>query len=71
MDVKQVINNAKLLSSKERAFLAHCLISSLETKQEPNSDQAWADLSLKRFDQLLTGEVSPVSWDDIKKVVQS
>ena len=71
MNVIQVINDAKYLSSKERAFLAHCLISSLETKQEPNSDQAWADLSLTRFDELVAGKVSPVSWDDVKKEVLS
>lgn len=71
MSIKQVIEKSKHLSPKERALVAHCLISSLETRQDEGVDQAWADLAEKRFEELVSGNVEPVSWEDIKKNVKS
>ena len=45
MDVKQVIKGAKCLNAKEKAMVAHCLISSLETRQDEGVDQAWGELA--------------------------
>ena len=70
MNIKQVIENAKSLSFKDRALVAHCLISSLEKKQDENVDQAWGELAEKRFKELASGEVNPISWEDIKKEVK-
>jgi len=71
MTLKQIIESTKRLSPKERALVAHCLISSLETKQDEDVDQAWVDLAEKRYAELVSGKVEPVSWDDIKKEVKS
>ena len=71
MSIKQVIEKTKHLSPKERALVAHCLISSLETRQDEGVDQAWADLAEKRYEELISGQVEPVSWEDIKKNVKS
>ncbi|MCP4275981.1 MAG: addiction module protein [Gammaproteobacteria bacterium] len=71
MSIKQVIEKTKHLSPKERALVAHCLISSLETRQDEGVDQAWADLAEKRYEELISGQVEPVSWEDIKKDVKS
>ena len=70
MDVKQIIEGSKYLSAKERALVAHCLISSLETRQDEGVDQAWAELAQKRYSELVSGEIEPVSWEDIKKEVK-
>ena len=70
MDIKQLIENAKLLSPKERAFIAQCLISSLETKQDDYVDNAWADIAQKRYDEISNGEVNPVTWEEIKKAIK-
>jgi len=70
MSIKQVIEKSKHLNPKERALVAHCLISSLETKQDEGVDQAWADLAEKRYEELISGKVEPVSWEDIKKDVK-
>jgi hypothetical protein len=63
MDFKQVIENAK------RALVAHCLISSLETSQDEDVDQAWVKLAEKRYEELISGKAAAVSWEDIKKEV--
>jgi len=71
MTFNQVIESAKDLNPQERALLAHCLISSLETQQENNAEDAWAEVAEKRYQELVSGKVEAVSWDDIKKEVLS
>lgn len=66
----KVIEEVKYLNAHERALVAHCLISSLETKHDDGVDMAWAELSEKRYDELLTGKVKSVSWEKIKKEVK-
>jgi len=68
--LKQVIENIKNLSADERALVAHCLISSLETQQDENVDEAWAELAEKRYAELVSGEVEPLSWEEVKKEVK-
>ena len=68
--VKQVIENVKDLTAREKALIAHCLISSLETKQDDDVDQLWVDLASKRYEELISGKVKPTSWENIKKKVK-
>lgn len=70
MSFSQVIENAKTLNPKERALVAHCLICSLETRQDDGVDKAWANLVEKRYAELVSGEIAAVSWEDIKKEVR-
>ncbi len=67
---KQVIENIKDLSLDERALVAHCLISSLESRQDEGVDEAWAELSEKRLMELKSGKVKGVSWGSIKNEVK-
>ena len=67
----QVIQNIGELSSDEKALVAHCLISSLESKHDDNVDKAWGELAHKRFVELESGAVKGVSWESIKKEVTS
>ena len=64
--LKQVIQHIETLSSDEKALVAHCLISSLETKHDDSVDSAWGELAQKRLAQLESGETQGVSWSDIK-----
>ena len=68
--IKKVIEDIKKLSSDERALIAHCLISSLETIQEEGVEEAWADLAERRYAELVSGDVEPVSWEEVKKEVK-
>jgi hypothetical protein len=67
--LKQVIKNIEKLTSGEKALVAHCLISSLEIKNDESVDNAWAELAEKRFSELETGEIKGVSWSEIKNEV--
>lgn len=68
---KQVIQNIGELSSDEKALVAHCLISSLESKHDDSVDKEWGELAEKRFLELESGAVKGLSWTDIKKQVTS
>jgi len=67
--LKQVIENIEELTAGEKALVAHCLISSLEIKHDESVDDAWAELSEKRFSELETGAVTGISWSEIKTEV--
>ena len=66
-NIKHIIDEVKQLNAHERALVAHCLISSLETQQDEGVDLAWAELAEKRYTELVSGKVAPVPWEDIKK----
>ena len=68
--MKQVIEEIKELSAQERALVAHCLISSLENKQDEDVDNAWGELAEKRLKELEAGSVQARSWSEIKKGVK-
>ncbi len=67
---KQAIENIRELSADEKALMAHCLISSLESKQDEGVDEAWAKLAEERYLELESGVVKGVSWEEIKNVVK-
>ena len=67
---KEVIDNIKKLSTDERALVAHCLISSLETQHEVGVEEAWADLAEKRYAELVSGDVEGISWEEVKREVK-
>ena len=67
---KQAIESIRELSSDEKALMAHCLISSLESKQDEGVDEAWGKLAEERYLQLESGGVRGVPWEEIKNVVK-
>lgn len=67
----QVIQNIGELNSDEKALIAHCLISSLESKHDDNVDQAWGELAKDRLSEFESGSVKSVSWEKIKETVLS
>ena len=62
----QIIEKAKELSVHERATLARRLIFSLERQRDEDVDAAWADLADRRTQEIASGTVEAISWDDIK-----
>jgi len=54
----------------EKALMAHCLISALESKQDEGVDESWAKLAEERYFKLESGAVKAVSWEEIKLAVK-
>jgi hypothetical protein len=67
--LKNVLENIEHMTSSEKAFAAHCLLSSLEEKPDDDVDSAWLALSEERSKELSTGEVKAVSWEQIKSQI--
>ncbi len=67
---KQVIENIAELSSDEKALVAHCLISLLESTPEDGVDEAWSELAQKRFSELESGSVKGTTWQQIRRAVK-
>lgn len=70
VEFKNVIEEAKNLNAQERGLVAHCLISSLETTHDEGVDIKWAELAEKRYNDLVSKKVNPVTWEQIKKEVK-
>jgi len=66
-NLQTALDSAKTLSVNERALLAHSLISSLETIHDDGVDESWAKIAKERFEELRTGKVRGVSWEQIKR----
>ena len=66
----QIIEDIKQLSADERALIAHCLISSLESKQDEGVDDAWAALAEKRYLELQSGKVQGLLWKEVESAVK-
>lgn len=67
---KNILKNVKQLNPQERALMAHLIIASLEMPADEGVDEAWAELANRRYDDLITGKVKGVTWDEIKKGIQ-
>lgn len=71
MNLEQIENQALDLSEKERAQLAQKLILSLESSNEENLDNEWLLEAKQRAVELDSGEVQPISADEVRKKAQS
>lgn len=67
---KRVIDEIDSLSLKEKALVAHRLIESLDSVKDEDTEQAWKDIAEQRHNALLSGDATPISWDEIKQQVK-
>ncbi len=65
-DTKQVMTQALELPVAERARVAERLISSLEAEPDPEVELAWQQEIHRRLDEMDRGEVSYVSWEEVR-----
>ena len=71
MKLKQIIDNALLLSEEERANLAMKLLLSLEGDSEGEMADQWLAEANRRARDLDNGNVQPISADDVRRKAQA
>jgi putative addiction module component (TIGR02574 family) len=71
MKLKQIIDNALLLSEEERANLAMKLLLSLEGDSEGEIADQWLAEANRRARDLDNGNVQPISADDVRRKAQA
>jgi len=65
--LKVMLENIEQLSTKEKALAAHCLLTAMDTKVEGDVENEWLKLAESRSDELESGNVKSISWEDIEK----
>ncbi len=71
MDPQTVEQEALLLPQEDRAKLAQKLLLSLDTLSEEESKQAWLVEADRRARELESGDVQPVSAEEVRKKARS
>lgn len=69
--MNRVIEDVQTLSINEKNDLMKFLIASMDEIHDNDSDQQWANLAKKRYEEIEFGKVQTVSWDHIKQQVLS
>lgn len=62
----ELYREALQLSEAERAELAGMLLDSIEPSPDPDVEKAWLIEIERRMEQLDTGQVQSVPWDQVR-----
>ncbi len=71
MDLRSVEHEALCLSPEDRAKLAQKLLLSLDSLSEDESKQAWLVEAECRARELDSGDVQPISADEVRRKARS
>ena len=66
-EAQELLRKALALPENERAELAENLISSLDTSVELDVDAAWQKEVARRLDDVQSGEVKTIPWEDVRQ----
>lgn len=67
--MNKVIDDIQELSQSEKNNLIKFLIVSMDEKHDENSENEWANLSKKRYEEIQSSVVQTQSWDEIKQKI--
>ena len=65
-EAAELLRQALALTERERADLACTLMDSLDTAVDDNVEVAWQEEIRRRIEDVRSGKVSLVSWDDVR-----
>ena len=65
--LKVMLENIEQLSTKEKALVAHCLLTAMDTKIDSGVESEWVKLAESRSSELESGAVKSISWEEIEK----
>jgi putative addiction module component (TIGR02574 family) len=63
----ELLQKALALPDNERAELAGNLIASLDSTVDPDVDAAWQQEVVRRLDEVQSGRVGTVSWEEVQQ----
>lgn len=65
-ELKELFREALELTDNDRATLAGLLIESLEAPSDPDVESAWAEEAERRWQEIESGKVQTIPWEEIK-----
>ena len=69
--MNRVIDDIQILSQDEKSSLMKLLIASMDETHDKDSDEQWANLANKRYEEINSGQVETVNWNHIRQQVLS
>jgi len=66
-DAAELLKDALSLPAEARSALIESLIESLDTEVDENAHEAWRAEVQLRLDQVDSGAVEMISWDDARR----
>ena len=67
MEANELLKKALALPDHERADLAGSLLDCLDTTIEEDADAAWQEEIARRLEEVETGKVKTIPWDEVRK----
>ncbi len=64
---EQLLGAVLTLPEEDRLELAEALIASLQPSNRPPIDESWRDLIRRRSEELRSGAVKGVPWEEVKR----
>jgi putative addiction module component (TIGR02574 family) len=68
-ELTQLFREAMELEDNDRATLAGLLIESLEGPEDPDVEKAWAAEVERRWQEIKSGKVKTVPWEEVKQTL--
>jgi putative addiction module component (TIGR02574 family) len=66
-DATELLRDALSLPSEARAALADSLLESLDVEVDDNVEEAWREEIYRRLQQIDSGAVKLIPWDDAER----
>jgi len=70
-EAHNLLQKALALPEHERAELAGSLVASLDATVDQDVDAAWQQEVARRFHEVQSGEVEPISWEEVQRKGQT
>ena len=71
MEASELLKKALSLPDHERAELAGNLLDSLDTAVDDDAEVAWQEEIARRLQQVETGAVKTIPWEDVRRKGQA
>jgi putative addiction module component (TIGR02574 family) len=68
-ELTQLFREAMELEDNDRATLAGLLIESLEGPEDPDVEKAWAAEIERRWQEIESGKVKTIPWEEVKQTL--
>jgi putative addiction module component (TIGR02574 family) len=66
-DTEQLLTAVLELPDEDRIEITEALIASFQPADQPPFDPAWRDVIRRRWAELRSGKVAPISWQEVKR----
>jgi putative addiction module component (TIGR02574 family) len=67
----ELLRDALSLPAEARAALIDSLIESLDVEVDPNAEEAWREEIHRRLQEIDSGAVKMIPWDEARRVLRN